>query len=88
VSVVELTFDGPSPVLSLDLPGDRIERDEAVLRVHTHAPDRATTAVIEGLGDDVRRLRGLDVIRPNLETAFLALTGRRPEPSEVTADVA
>ena len=88
VSIVELTFDGPSPVIALDLPGDRIERADAVLRVHTHAPDRATTAVIEELGDAVRRLRGLDVVRPNLETAFLALTGRRPEPSEVTADVA
>jgi hypothetical protein len=44
--------------------------------------------VIEQLGDDVKRLRSLDVAHPSLESVFLGLTGRRYAPAEVMADVA
>jgi ABC-2 type transport system ATP-binding protein len=88
-SVVELTFDGPAPAsVATGAPGDRVEREGAVLRVTTRSPDAATTAVIEQLGDDVRHLRGLDVSRPSLEAVYLGLTRPRYRPSEEVADVA
>jgi ABC-2 type transport system ATP-binding protein len=87
-STVELRFDGPAPAVVVVGSGDRVECHGSVLRVHTRTPDAATTVVIEQLGDDVKRLRGLDVAHPSLESVFLGLTGRRYAPAEVMADVA
>jgi ABC-2 type transport system ATP-binding protein len=87
-SVVELTFAGPAPDLRAASFADRIEQDGEVLRLHTRAPDAATSAVLESLGDGVRRLRGLEVARPSLESVFLGLTGRSFEHEEVPARVA
>ena len=60
---------------------DRVERNGSVLRVHTRQPDAATTAVIRGLGAQVKDLRTLEVVHPSLEAVFLELTGRRYQPA-------
>ena len=78
-----MTFDGPAPAVGPSAFADRVEHDGAVLRLHTRVPDAATTAVLEAIGDGVRRLRGLEVARPTLESVFLGLTGRSYEPEEV-----
>lgn len=70
-AVVELTFVGDAPDIG------RGERNGAVLRVPEAQPARAIPALIDGLGDDARKLDGVEIIRPNLDAVFLALTGRR-----------
>jgi ABC-2 type transport system ATP-binding protein len=79
-NVVELTFAGPAPVVSVRTLPDRVERNGSVLRVHTRQPDAATTAIIEDLGDRAKDLRTLEVVHPSLEAVFLELTGRRYQP--------
>jgi ABC-2 type transport system ATP-binding protein len=80
-NIVELTFAGPAPAVSAGTLTDRVERNGSVLRVHTRQPDAATTAVIQGLGEQVKDLRTLEVVHPSLEAVFLELTGRRYQPA-------
>jgi ABC-2 type transport system ATP-binding protein len=81
-SVAELRFDGAAPDCALE--GATVVRENDVLRITTHDPAAAAAAVIANLGPDTVRLRGIDLLRPSLDSVFLALTGRRYE----TADVA
>jgi ABC-2 type transport system ATP-binding protein len=68
---VRLRFDGPPP----DLAGWK--RDGAQLM--TSAPDPAVTAAraITCMGTAADRLLAIDILHPSLETAYLAMTGRR-----------
>jgi len=69
--VVELSFEGPAPAL----PGAEV--DGTVARVVTDQnPGPVAAAVLGSLGAAAERLVSVDLVRPSLETVFLALTGR------------
>jgi ABC-2 type transport system ATP-binding protein len=68
---LRLTFDGPAPAL----PGFVTEGSVATLAVRD--PAAAAPGVFRDLGAHGDALRSVDVIRPSLEAAYLALTGRR-----------
>ncbi|MGQ0825913.1 MAG: ABC transporter ATP-binding protein [Actinomycetota bacterium] len=72
---VELTFEGVAPALRVD--GLRIETDGSVLRMFTESPAPALAKALAALGTQADALVSVDVLPPNLEAAFLALTGRR-----------
>jgi len=72
---VELRFDGPPPEselcgLSATISGD-------VVRVDVPDPPTAVPEIINRLGSHVTRLRGVELLRPSLDSVFVALTGRR-----------
>lgn len=79
-TVIELTFDGPAPMVDGHRP---VDGDDTV-RVESGHPARDAAALLSRLGADAGRLRGLEIITPSLESVFLALTGRRytPETAE------
>jgi ABC-2 type transport system ATP-binding protein len=89
-NVVEFTFEGSVPAVDGLCHIARLEVEGPVLRVHTNEPGASTAAIIEGLGPWVGDIRSIEVVRPSLETLFLALTGRRyrQELSEEASDVA
>jgi ABC-2 type transport system ATP-binding protein len=68
---VRLTFEGPAPVLA----GFEIAGSVATLR--TSDPAQAAAEILARLNGSTERLRGVDIVRPSLEAAYLALTGRR-----------
>lgn len=73
---VELVFDGPPPPsLGGVVDGDRLRID---------APDPAATAArtLAALGEEAARLRGIEIIRPTLESVYLSVTGRRYRPDD------
>jgi ABC-type multidrug transport system ATPase subunit len=71
----ELQFDGIAPACSVD--GVSVAHDGDVLRVTAPNPAAAAATVIARLGAEATRLRGIEVLQPNLDSVFLALTGRR-----------
>jgi ABC-2 type transport system ATP-binding protein len=71
---VELTFDGPAP--ELDLAGD-ISREDSVVRIKAEAPTEVAASVVAALGAHAQRLRSIEIIRPSLDSVYLALTERR-----------
>ncbi|MEU9802463.1 ABC transporter ATP-binding protein [Streptomyces sp. NPDC051000] len=71
---VELTFSGTPPPLRVPWP---VTRTDDVVRVHAREPHLAAPEVLAALGDSLPRLVNLRVLRPSLETVFLALTGER-----------
>lgn len=78
--VVELTFDGPAP------PVAGAEVDRSTARIITHErPGPTAAAAVGSLGADAERLVSVDLVRPSLETVFLALTGRAYSSDGVTA---
>ena len=80
-SAIRLTFDGPAPAL----PGFSIEGATAFAT--TPEPAREAAAVFAVLGDDADRVLNVDIVRPSLEAAYLALTGRRSadDPMDIQA---
>lgn len=80
ISGLELSFEGEPPPLSI--PGLPVERSANVLRFITPDPPTALARIVGKLGADLPRLRSVEVLRPNLDSAFLTLTGRRYEPEE------
>jgi ABC-2 type transport system ATP-binding protein len=74
-AIAELHFDGGAPACAVD--GITVVVDGDVLRVGAPNPAAAAATVIAHLGSDAARLRGIDVLQPNLDSVFLALTGRR-----------
>ena len=78
-AVIEITFDGP-PVGTLD--GYRVTVEGAAMLVKTDDPGRSTAHILGLLGSDSSRVRGIEIIRPSLETVYLAITGRRYEEGE------
>jgi ABC-2 type transport system ATP-binding protein len=77
--VVELTFRGQPPVLGGGFVSTYIGE---VMRVKVDDPGKALGPILEALGSEAARLRGVELIEPSLETVYLALTGRRYEPGE------
>ncbi len=78
-SVVAFTFDGdPPPRLS----GFAATVDGSVMRVSAEDPGRATAQILEQLGSATSRVQGIEIIKPSLETAYLAITGHRLTPGE------
>ena len=81
-SAVELTFDGPAPALG------GAEIDGEVARLTTDTPARAVAQVLGTLPEPARaRLRSIDLVRDDLESAYRALTGRVPETDADVAEV-
>jgi ABC-2 type transport system ATP-binding protein len=72
VSVVELLFDGEVPRLSVD-GGASVEGNR--LRVPTRDPAATLVDVLPQVPPNL--LSSVEIIRPNLEAVYLALTGRR-----------
>ncbi len=80
---VELSFEGEAP----DLPGlEGAERSGPVLRLPTADPAADTARALAALGPAAPQLRAVEILRPSLESVFLAVTGRRYE-EEVAAGV-
>jgi ABC-2 type transport system ATP-binding protein len=71
---LELRFDGPAPALEVD--GLPIRRDANRLLLSTSDPAPAAARILNNLGADIHRLKGVNMLRPNLESVFLNLTGR------------
>lgn len=80
---VELRFDGPPPGFAFTNLRVTISGD--VVHVDADDPAAAVATIMNRLGSHVTHLRGVELLRPSLDSVFLALTGRRYE-SEV-ADV-
>jgi ABC-2 type transport system ATP-binding protein len=68
---LRLTFEGPAPAL------DDFEIAGSVATLRTPDPARAAAEVLGRLNGSSERLRSVDIVRPSLEAAYLALTGRR-----------
>ena len=75
---VRLTFDGDAPALE----GFEISGSVATLR--TPDPAHAAAGILSRLNGSTDRLRGVDIVRPSLEAAYLALTGRRSNEDDTT----
>jgi ABC-2 type transport system ATP-binding protein len=72
---VELTFADRPP--TLDLGDWAATVDGRVLRVDAADPTGAVPMIISRLGTLAAGLRGVEVLRPSLDSVFLTLTGRR-----------
>jgi ABC-2 type transport system ATP-binding protein len=77
--VVELTFRGSPPSLGGGFVSTYVGE---VMRVKVDDAGKALGPILEALGSEAARLRGVELIEPSLETVYLALTGRRYEPGE------
>jgi ABC-2 type transport system ATP-binding protein len=71
---LELQFDGPAP--DLDLYGD-VTREDSVLRIKSNHPAQVAADAFARLGVHGARLLNVEVIRPSLESVYLALTETR-----------
>jgi ABC-2 type transport system ATP-binding protein len=78
-AAVEVVLDGPAPPALAGWPGAEVHRDDVAARVRIPTSDPARTAaeVLASLDGDRRAVRSIDLVRPGLEAAYLALTGRR-----------
>ena len=72
---ITLCFDGPVPELPLNGVAATIEGD--VLTIETPDPAGSVANVLQRLGRDASRVRTVDLLRPSLESVFVALTGQR-----------
>lgn len=70
-----LSFDGPVPA-SVAARDDAVVEEDRV-RITAVEPATALRHVIAGLSDDDAPLANAEIVRPSLEAAYLALTGRR-----------
>ena len=82
---LELHFDGPAP--ALEYRGE-VVREGSVLRLTTSDPAGAAPEVVRMLGYQAMHLTRIEMIRPSLDSVYLALTHRRysgvaPIPPEV-----
>ncbi len=93
-SAGEIVARHARPTLLLDFGGDKppafvAARPGAVVdggrvRLECADPSAALRELVVELGDDIAALDGVEIVRPSLETAYLALTGRAsPEPVAV-----
>lgn len=81
-SAIELRFDGEAPA---SLGSLECIRQGDVLLVPAPRPAAELPAVMAALGDDAHRVRSVELLTPNLESLFLALTGRRYESHDPAA---
>lgn len=75
-SALEMSFDGPPPYVAA---GRRNEVIGETVRIITDEPARDAATALRSLGPDAQRLHSIAIVRPSLESVFLALTGRRFE---------
>jgi ABC-2 type transport system ATP-binding protein len=82
---VELTFAGPPP--SVELGRWPATIDGNVVRIDAADPAGAVPIILDRLGAQASFLRGVEVLRPSLDSVFLTLTGRRyaPDATNVSA---
>lgn len=77
-AAVELVFEGAAPAVP-----DAVTVDDDAGRIRIPTADPAVTAasVLAGLNSHAARLRAVELTRPNLESVYMALTGRRYDPA-------
>jgi ABC-2 type transport system ATP-binding protein len=80
--VVELTFAADPPALDVPWP---VTRAGQVLRVHAPEPHLVAPGILTALGGALPGLVNLRVLRPSLETVFLALAERQRDPAPAPA---
>ncbi len=73
-AAVELVFEGEPPVIPDAVP---VEDDPGRVRIATADPAVTAATVLAGLNSHAERLRAVELSRPDLESVYLALTGRR-----------
>lgn len=73
---IELQFDGPAPEVQLSVDGE-VTREESVIRIRTSDPPKVAATAMSQLGSATQRLTGIEIIRPSLQSVYLALTDRR-----------
>jgi ABC-2 type transport system ATP-binding protein len=73
-SALEMTFNGPAPVVDLDCP---VTREDSRLRISTDNPAATAVTVLAALNADAARLQSIEIVRPSLESVYLTLTGKR-----------
>jgi len=74
-AAVELRFEGPVPEIALD--GLRLTAAGDVLRAEGPGVTSRTAELLASIGDDVQRLREVEVLAADLDSVYLALTGER-----------
>ena len=72
-AAVEFSFDGPAPAIA----GGEVTDDAGRVRVATSDPPGTIASTVTALGTHANRLRGVEISQADLESVFLALTGRR-----------
>jgi ABC-2 type transport system ATP-binding protein len=72
-SALRLTFDRTIPRAAC-VEGAVV--DGATVRIPTCEPEALVATLVPRLGADVAGLRGIEVVRPSLESVFLTVTGR------------
>ena len=80
VAAVRLTFAGAAPAL------DGFAIDGSTATLQTTNPARTAAQILGRLNGSAEQLRGLEIIQPSLEAAYLALTGRRANADNPAAD--
>jgi ABC-2 type transport system ATP-binding protein len=81
-SALRLTFNGPVPAAAR-VDGAVVEG--ATVRIPTREPEALVAALVPQLGTDVAGLRGIEVVRPSLESVFLSVTGRHYDEQPIGA---
>jgi ABC-2 type transport system ATP-binding protein len=76
-SVVEIRFDGPAPREAAVL--GPLNDGGSVVRIDTPDPTAAVAQVFASMGSAAASVKGVEIVRPSLETAYLSITGRRFE---------
>lgn len=88
VGMVELEFAGPVPDVARLFPLDSVTTSGSHVRIETNDTAAVTTVVLANLDSRAVSLRGLTVLQPSIESAFLRLTNDETSPKEVAAGVA
>ena len=82
-SAVELTFEGGEVPAAACVP-EAIVHGTSV-RIPTEDPADTAARLLQRLGTEITRLRGIEIVRPSLEAVFLSVTGRRYDPAPKSA---
>ena len=77
-NALELTFDGEVPAF-VRVPGAVVTGASVV--IPTDDPTALAATLLAQLGQRARELRGIEIVRPSLESVFLTVTGRRYDPA-------
>ncbi len=72
-TAVEVRFDGAAP--QLDFPG-KLTIQGSLLRLETEDPKGAAAALLNRIGRDAPPIASIEVLRPSLDSVYLALTNR------------
>jgi ABC-2 type transport system ATP-binding protein len=79
-AVIEITFEDTVP------PGAAsqglVDDEDNILRIRARDPATALSQALNSLGDAANRIRAIEVVQPSLESAYLAITGRRFDPKD------